>query len=182
MSTPLIRAAHADDIPRILEIYSYYITDTIITFEETLPSLKEMTQRFHEIEKLNMPYLVAAIDGRVQGYAYGGVFRTRVAYRYSVEHSIYLDKDAKGAGLGSLLMEELLKDLEQRDIRQVVAVIGDSQNRASIALHKKFGFTHQGTLPNTGYKFNRWIDTVLMQKELGDGESTQPQKPGLNLG
>lgn len=182
MTTPLIRAAKLDDIARILEIYSYYITDTIITFEETLPSVEEMTRRFQEIATLNMPYLVAEIDGRVQGYAYGAAFRTRVAYRYTVEHSIYLDKDAKGAGLGSLLMEALLKELEARDIRQVIAVIGDSQNTASIALHKKFGFTHEGTLANTGYKFNRWIDTVLMQKELGEGGETQPDKPGLNLG
>ncbi|MDV7340661.1 N-acetyltransferase family protein [Terasakiella sp. A23] len=176
-----IRTAEKSDLPDILDIYSYYIKETVITFEEIIPDLAEMERRFDEIATLNMPYLVCVLNGQIVGYAYGGAFRTRVAYRFSVEHSIYLAKDAQGHGIGSKLMQALITELEKRNIRQLIAVIGDSKNEASIALHKKFGFVHQGTLPATGYKFNRWIDTVMMQKTLGDGDKRDPTGTGLNL-
>lgn len=181
MSSPTIRPATVSDMASIREIYAYYVTDTVITYEETVPDVEEMTRRFHAIQKLGMPYLVAEQDGGVKGYCYGGAFRERIAYRYCVEHAIYLSKDAKGHGIGSLLMGQLLKDLEAAGIRQVIAVIGDLTNHASVALHSKFGFEKIGVLPASGYKFNRWIDTILMQRALGDGAQTPPVGDGLNL-
>lgn len=182
MSTALIRPARLSDIPAIADIYAYYVTDTVITYEETVPDIDEMARRFEEIQKLGMPYLVAEVDDVVAGYAYGGAFRERIAYRYFVEHSIYLLPDAKGHGLGSLLMKDLLDELENAGIRQVIAVIGDLTNAASVALHKKFGFEQIGVLPASGYKFNRWIDTILMQRALGEGAETPPVGAGLKLG
>ncbi|WP_028880257.1 GNAT family N-acetyltransferase [Terasakiella pusilla] len=181
MSSLIVRPATQSDIPAIVDIYTYYVTDTVITYEETVPDITEMTRRFEATLKLGMPYLVAQVDGVVQGYAYGGAFRERIAYRYCVEHAIYLSKDVKGQGIGSLLMEHLLTELEAAGIRQVIAVIGDLTNHASVALHSKFGFEKVGILPASGYKFNRWIDTILMQRSLGAGAQTPPVGDGLNL-
>lgn len=181
MPSILIRPATTADIPAIVDIYAYYVTETVVTYEETVPDVSEMTRRLNATLNLGMPYLVAEVEGVVQGYAYGGAFRERIAYRYCVEHAIYLAKEAKGQGIGSMLIEQLLTQLEAAGVRQVIAVIGDLTNHASVALHSKFEFEKVGILPASGYKFDRWIDTILMQRALGDGAQTPPVGDGLKL-
>jgi L-amino acid N-acyltransferase YncA len=177
----MIRPATRADMACICEIYAYYVENTVITYEEIVPDVDEMQQRFFDIQSHNMPYLVAEIDGVITGYAYASVYRTRPAYRYCVEHSIYLNQDHQGHGVGSQLMEALINSCLPTGIRQMIAVIGDTTNHASVALHEKFGFTHVGILKDSGFKFNRWIDTIIMQRPIGAGATSLPTGKGLNL-
>jgi phosphinothricin acetyltransferase len=181
MTSLIIRDALESDIEAIQAIYAYYVENTVITFEEVVPDTMEMTRRFEGIKSHDMPYLVAELDGEVVGYAYAGVFRTRKAFRFSTEHSIYLKHDCRGQGLGRKMMDALISALEPTGIRQIVAVISDKIDGASVALHKKCGFDHIGIMPDTGYKFDEWIDTVIMQRAINGGGDTPPAGPGLHL-
>ena len=170
----LVRPATVADIPAITAIYRHHVLHGLATFELDPPDAAEMTRRFAEISKLGLPYLAAEIDGRIAGYAYAAVYRARPAYRYTVEDSVYVDNDHAAQGIGSALMPPLIAGCAKAGRRQVIAVIGDSANLGSIRLHEKFGFQRVGMLPAVGFKFGRWVDSVLMQLAVGDGEHTAP--------
>ncbi|MFS4437266.1 N-acetyltransferase family protein [Paracoccaceae bacterium GXU_MW_L88] len=171
----MIREARAGDLPAITGIYAHHVRHGLATYEEVPPDLAEMTRRFEAFLAEGYPYIVWEEDGTLLGYAYGGPFRTRSAYRYLVEDSVYLSPDAQGRGIGSALLAELLIRCEAAGFRQMVAVIGDGNNRPSIALHAKHGFAPIGTLPGTGFKLGQWVDTVIMQRPLGEGKETLPE-------
>jgi L-amino acid N-acyltransferase YncA len=168
MSDPLVRPATADDVAHIAAIYAHHVLNGTATFEIDPPDVEEIARRRSEIEQAGLPFLVAASGDRVLGYAYAGPYRPRPAYRYTVEDSIYIDPAETGRGLGKLLMPELIAACEKAGARQLIAVIGDSENIASVRLHERFGFLHAGALRAVGFKFDRWLDTVLMQRALGN--------------
>jgi L-amino acid N-acyltransferase YncA/putative methionine-R-sulfoxide reductase with GAF domain len=153
-------------MPAITAIYAHHVLHGTATFELDPPDLAEMNKRRLEILDHGLPYLVAELEGAVAGYAYAGLYRTRAAYRFTVEDSIYIHPDFVARGLGKLLMARLLKLCEARGSRQMIAVIGDSLNIASIRLHERFGFRNAGVFEAVGRKFGRWLDTVLMQRAL----------------
>jgi L-amino acid N-acyltransferase YncA len=169
-----IRDSVAGDVPALQSIYAHHVMHGTGSFELEAPTPDEMRRRREDVLGNGFPYLVAtegtAQDARVLGYAYVNFFRTRPAYRFTVENSIYLAPDAHGRGIGKRLLLELLRRCEAAGCRQVVAVIGDSANTGSIALHAACGFRFAGTLRSTGWKFDRWLDTVMMQKDLGPGD------------
>ena len=170
-----LRPATAADLAQITSIYAHHVLHGLASFEIEPPDEAEMRRRFDAIVASGFPYLVAVADGRVLGYAYAGPYRTRPAYRYSVEDSIYVAPDAVGCGLGKRLLCELISACEQRGFRQMLAVIGDSANTASIELHRACGFARAGLLRSVGFKFGRWVDSVLMQRALGDGDRAAPE-------
>ena len=174
MSAPEIRPTIEADLPAITAIYDHAVRYGTATFELVPPDLAEMTRRFNALTEGGFPYFVAELDGRVVGYAYAGAYRPRPAYRFTVENSIYLDPAIHRRGIGLALMQRLIIESEARGFRQMVAVIGDSANAGSIGVHKRTGFTLIGTHPNVGFKFGRWLDTVMMQRSLGEGASTVP--------
>jgi len=175
MSAPVvIRVAAAADIPAVTAIYRHHVLHGLASFETDAPDAAEMAQRRAAVLALGLPYLVAELDGEVAGYAYAAVYRARPAYRYTVENSVYVRHDCTGRRVGSVLLPELIARCEQAGRRQMIAVIGDSQNRGSIRLHEKFGFERIGTLPAVGFKFGRWVDSVLMQRSLGGGGECLP--------
>lgn len=174
MTDPIIRRAASADLPTITKIYDHAVRTGTATFELDSPDLAEMTRRFDSLMDGGFPYLVAARGSEVLGYAYAGPYRPRPAYRFTVENSIYLDPAAQAKGIGTALLRALLAASEQCGHRQMVAVIGDSANLGSIGVHRKTGFEMIGTLHNVGFKFGRWLDTVLMQKTLGEGATTLP--------
>jgi L-amino acid N-acyltransferase YncA len=174
MTSPEIRAAAAADLPAITEIYDHAVRYGTATFELIPPDLTEMTRRFEILMDGGFPYLVAALEGLVVGYAYAGAYRPRPAYRFTVENSVYLQPATHRRGIGLQLLQRLLTESEQRGYRQMIAVVGDSANAGSIGVHTKCGFQMIGTHPNVGFKFGRWLDTVMMQRALGDGGSTLP--------
>ena len=170
----IIRPATPADIPAITTIYAHAVTHGTASFELTPPDETEMTRRMNELIPNGFPYLAAEINGRVAGYAYAGLYRTRPAYRFTLEDSIYVAHDRHGHGVGRALLAALLAESTARGFRQMIAVIGDSEQAASIALHAALGFAYVGTLPSTGFKFGRWLDTVLMQRALGPGSRLPP--------
>ena len=170
----IVRDATDADMSDIQAIYAHHVQEGTASFEEVTPDLGEMMARRDAILGLGLPYLVAELDGRVRGYAYAGRFRPRSAYRHTVEDSIYVAPDATGLRIGSTLLKELIKICEHLKYRQMIAVIGGSANAASIALHRSMGFESAGTLKSTGFKHGRWVDTVLMQRALGQGDSSLP--------
>ncbi len=172
--TPELRYAYAADLPAIADIYAHHVRHGLASFEVDPPSANEMHARFDAIARAGYPYLVACDGARVLGYAYANHYRTRPAYRYSVEDSIYVAPDATGRGIGKALLVRLIAECEARGYRQMLAVIGDSANAPSIELHRACGFTQVGVLPSIGFKFGRWVDSVLMQRPLGQGERTLP--------
>src|SRR5262245_54005962 len=174
MSKPKIRPAALTDIPAITRIYAHAVWHGTATFELEAPDEPEMARRMNELMSGNFPYLVAELGGVLAGYAYAGPYRTRPAYRFTVENSVYIAPEAQRRGIGKALLEELIKTATERGFRLMVAVIGDSGQIASIGLHKATGFNHVGVFENIGYKFDRWVDTVLMQRALGPGASTPP--------
>jgi phosphinothricin acetyltransferase len=174
MSSIEIRPTQESDLPAITAIYAQAVREGTATFELEPPDLAEMTRRFRVLADGSYPYLVALLDGRLAGYAYAGAYRPRPAYRFTVENSVYLDPASHRRGIGARLMERLIADCEARGFRQMIAVIGDSANAASIALHRKCGFELIGTHPNVGLKFGRWLDTVMMQRPLGIGSDDVP--------
>lgn len=171
---PVLRPASPADLPQIQEIYAHHVLTGLASFEETAPDLDEMTKRFQALRAAGYPYLVAEDEGRILGYAYAGAYRARPAYRFSVENSIYVRHDLRRGGIGRLLLPALIDAAAARGYRQMIAVIGDSANAGSIGLHAAFGFSMIGTLPSIGFKFGRWVDSVLMQRSLGEGDTTPP--------
>ncbi|WP_424628955.1 N-acetyltransferase family protein [Bradyrhizobium sp. SYSU BS000235] len=174
MSNPAIRSAAPADIPAITRIYDHEVRTGTATFELTPPDVAEMTRRFTSLQEAGFPYLVATLEGHVVGYAYAGPYRPRPAYRFTVENSVYLAPASHRRGIGTALMIELIAQSEARGYRQMIAVIGDSANAASVALHTRTGFQMIGTHPDVGFKFGRWLDTVMMQRALGAGATTVP--------
>jgi len=177
MSALEIRPTTAADLPTITRIYEHAVLHGTATFELTPPDLAEMTRRFDALIAGSFPYFVAVLDGHVVGYAYAGAYRPRPAYRFTVENSIYLQPAIQGRGVGRKLMQRLIAECEARGFRQMIAVIGDSANAASIGVHARCGFQMIGTHPDVGFKFGRWLDTVMMQLALGEGGSAMPATP-----
>jgi L-amino acid N-acyltransferase YncA len=174
MSPLEIRPTIAADLPAITAIYAQAVLYGTATFELIPPDLAEMTRRFAVLIDGGFPYFVAVLDGRVVGYAYAGAYRPRPAYRFTVENSVYLEPAIHRRGIGLQLLQRLLAESEQRGYRQMIAVIGDSANAGSIGVHTRCGFQMIGTHPHVGLKFGRWLDTVLMQRALGEGATTVP--------
>lgn len=165
---PIIRPATGDDVAAIHAIYAHHVMHGTGTFETEAPSPEAMRSRFNALTGADYPYFVAALDGEVIGFAYAGSFRDRPAYRYTVEDSIYLHPDKRGLGIGRLLLGAVVAGATERGFKQMVALIGDSDNRASIRLHERLGFERTGTMLGVGHKFDRWLDVVIMQRPLGD--------------
>ncbi len=168
----IIRNCQAGDMDAVTRIYAHHVEQSLASFEETAPDVQEMTNRRDAILKKKHPFMVAEIEGKVLGFAYASTFRPRSAYDYTVENSVYVDPGATGQGIGSSLIEELINTCSELGFRQMVAIIGDTENRASIRLHERFGFKQVGLLNGTGFKFGRWVDTVIMQRGLGDGSNS----------
>jgi phosphinothricin acetyltransferase len=169
-----LRDAQIDDIPAITEIYRHHVLHGTASFEEIAPDAVEITNRYQAIRDKGMPYLVATRNEEVVGYCYASTYRPRSAYRHTVENSIYVAANCVGQGVGNLLMAALIERCEAGPWRQMVAAIGDSANKASIRLHQRHGFEMVGTFKKVGYKFGRWIDSVLMQRPLGEDGPTIP--------
>ncbi|PYF02122.1 phosphinothricin acetyltransferase [Rhodopseudomonas faecalis] len=169
-----VRPAAATDLPAITAIYRQAVEQGTASFELTAPSLQEMMRRFATLTEGGFPYLVACSSDELVGYAYAGPYRPRPAYRFTVENSVYLAPAAQRRGIGKQLLRRLIAECEARGYRQMIAVIGDSENAGSIGLHRSLGFTLIGTHPNVGFKFGRWLDSVLMQRALGEGADTVP--------
>jgi L-amino acid N-acyltransferase YncA len=171
----LIRPATAADVPAITAIYGHAVTCGTATFEIDPPDEEQMGERFRALIAGGFPYLAACTeDGRTVGYAYAGPYRTRIAYRHTLEDSIYIDPAFHRRGVGRALLDRLVAESEARGFRQMVAIIGDTAQVASIALHRAAGFRMVGTFEAVGFKFGRWLDTVMMQRALGEGAETVP--------
>jgi phosphinothricin acetyltransferase len=177
MSTPalLIRPSTPADLPAITAIYGWNVLNGTGTFELDAPDETEMARRRDDVLSKGLPWLVVQRDGVVLGYAYANHFRPRKAYRFCLEDSVYLAPEAKGQGLGKLLLAELLGRCEAAGARQMLAVIGDSANLGSIGVHRTLGFEHIGVMKAAGWKFEQWRDVVIMQKALGLGHTAEPQ-------
>jgi len=169
-----IRAGAWHDIAQVQRIYRHHVLHGLASFEIEPPSEAEMVQRWERIVAAGLPYLVAERAGEVFGYAYAGPYRPRPAYRHTVENSIYVRADHAHRGIGRGLLAALIAQCETAGLRQMIAVIGDSGNLSSIELHRRLGFTTIGTLRSVGYKFGRWVDSVLMQRPLGRGDAMPP--------
>ncbi len=169
----LTNATNAD-MPAIQAIYSHHVLHGIATFEVEPPSVAEMEQRYHKVLANGLPYLVASYQGEVVGYCYFSPYRPRCAYRFTLENSVYIAADMQKQGVGFLLMSEAIARVEQQGYRQIIAVIGNSQNIGSLRLHAALGFATVGTLRSVGFKHGQWVDTVMMQKALGDGADSLP--------
>ena len=169
-----IRAATSADLSAITRIYDHAVREGTASFEIEPPDEAEMTRRYRALLEGGYPYLVAELDGRIAGYAYAGAYRTRPAYRWTVEDSVYVDPAASRRGIGRALLDQLIAESTARDFRQMIAVIGDSAQTASIELHRAAGFRLVGTIENVGFKFGRWLDSVIMQRALGKGAASTP--------
>lgn len=172
-----VRDATADDVPAVVDIYTPQVLLHSATFEEVPPTVPEMAARRDGILAAGLPFLVAERDGAILGYAYAGPYRARPAYRHTVENSVYVREGLAGQGIGGALLAALVARCEAGPWRQMVAVIGDSGNAASIALHRRHGFAPVGTLRAVGFKHGRWVDTVLMQRALGAGATDPAPRP-----
>ncbi|MCU0984661.1 MAG: N-acetyltransferase family protein [Acetobacteraceae bacterium] len=177
-AAPHIRASADADLPAIAAIYRHHVTTGLASFEETPPDAEELARRRAAVLGSGLPWLVATdAGGAVLGYAYAGLYRPRSAYRYTVEDSIYVAPGQTGRGVGRALLAALIADTEAKGYRQMMAVIGDSANHASIGVHRACGFIEAGRLRGVGFKFGRWVDSVLMQRALGDGAMGVPAGP-----
>ena len=170
----LIRPAALQDLPAIQSIYAHHVLHGLASFEEEPPPVEEMQRCFEDVTGRGLPYLVAEENGDVLGYGYCTLYRTRSAYRFTLEDSIYVKDGQQGKGIGKALLAELIARCRALNYRQIVAVIGDSANAASIAVHASLGFVRAGNLRSTGYKFGRWVDSVLIQLPLGEGDGSKP--------
>ncbi len=168
MNPATLRPASADDIPAIQAIYAHHVLHGTGTFETEPPDVVEMQRRFATITGRGYPYLVAEYDGAVAGFAYLGPFRERHAYRFTVEDSIYLHPEFLRRGIGRQLLDRLITLATAAGFKQLLALVGDSTNHASVRLHESAGFTHAGTMKDVGHKFDRWLDVVILQRPLGD--------------
>ena len=169
---PAVRSCTLGDLAAVREIYALEVREGTASFELEPPSLAEITARFAAIEAAGLPYLVAEVDAQIAGYAYASPYRPRPAYRYTVEDSVYVARWARRQGVGHALLEAVIERASAQGMRQMVAIIGDSAHTASIELHARAGFRLVGTLEHVGWKFGRWLDTVIMQRPLGPGAGT----------
>ena len=175
---PNLRPATTADIPAIAAIYRPAVLHGTASFELDPPGEEEMHRRFRAITDAGFPYIVAEIDGRVAGYAYANAYRTRPAYRFTVENSVYIAPDAQGKGIGRALLAALIETCTAQGFRLMVAIIGDSANFASINLHRRAGFKFCGTIHSVGYKFGLWLDSVIMELPLGEQDKSAPPQGG----
>ncbi len=172
--SPLIRPAKTSDIPAIARIYAHAVENGTASFELEPPDETEMARRMRALLDGRFPYFVAEIDGKIAGYAYASLYRTRPAYRFTVEDSVYVAPDMHRRGVGKVLLEKLIETCTAMGFRQMIAVIGDSDQAASIGVHRACGFEPAGNLKNIGWKFGKWLDTPLMQLALGPGATKKP--------
>ena len=172
---PHIRASRDADVATITAIYAHHVLHGTGTFETEPPSATDMAARRADVLGKGLPYLVAEHDGQVLGFAYCNWFKPRPAYRYSAEDSVYILDSARGQGLGHLLLSALCEAAQAAGVRKMLAVVGDSANAGSIGLHRACGFNHAGTLRSVGWKFGTWLDVVLMEKPLGEGDASPPE-------
>lgn len=177
----IVRAATADDAEALAAIYGHHVLHGFGTFEEEPPSPAEMETRRAAVAARGLPYLVAEDGEKVLGFAYAGPFRPRQAYRYTLEDSVYIAPEAIGKGVGRAVLSAVIAACEAIGVRQLVAVIGDSGNAASIGLHRSLGFVDAGVGKSFGFKHGRWLDIVWMQKALNGGDETAPDTPGVRL-
>ena len=169
-----IRPATPEDLQAVHAIYAHHVLKGLASFEEVPPPRDEIARRHKEVTGSGLPWIVAQYGDAVVGYGYCALYRTRSAYRYSLEDSIYVRHDMHGQGIGKLLLAELIRRCEGLGYRQLIAVIGDSAHAASIKLHASAGFLRVGTLRSVGFKFGRWVDSVIMQRPLGPGDGAKP--------
>jgi phosphinothricin acetyltransferase len=170
----LVRPAAPADLPAIQAIYAHHVLHGLASFEEVPPSVEEMRRRYDDVARQGLPYLAAEEKGEILGYGYCTLYRTRSAYRYTLEDSIYVKQGFHGKGIGKAVLKELIARCAALNYRQIIAVIGDSANAGSIRLHASLGFVRAGLLRATGFKFGRWVDSVYMQLPLGAGDGTKP--------
>ncbi len=170
-----MRPARPADLAAIQSIYAHHVLHGLASFEEEAPSVEEIERRYRDVTARGLPYLVAELGDVIAGYGYCGPYRARSAYRFALEDSVYVRHDMTGRGVGRHLLEELIRRCEDLGYRQIIAVIGDSNNAASIGVHAACGFLRVGTLRSVGFKFGRWVDSVLMQRALGAGAAAMPR-------
>lgn len=175
----VVRDAADGDMADVQRIYAHHVLNGLATFEEMPPTVDEMRSRRDAVLAAGLPYLVAEVDGRVVGYAYATSYRPRPAYRHTIEDSVYVSEGLHGRGIGVALLQGLIARAEAGPWRQMLAVIGNSGNAGSIALHRRLGFRPAGTLTSVGFKLGQWVDTVLMQRPLGPGASALPAEGEL---
>lgn len=177
----IVREATEADAPALAAIYGDAVLHGFGTFEEEPPTPADMDGRRRALQDQGLPYLVAEEDGRVLGFAYAGPFRPRAAYRYTLEDSVYVAPEAKGKGVGRTVLTAIIQACETLGVRQLMAVIGDSENAGSIGLHRALGFEQTGVGRSVGFKHGRWVDIVHMQKPLNGGDALGPSGPGVKL-
>jgi len=169
-----VRPAAPQDLPAIQAIYAHHVLNGLASFEEVPPPVEEMRRRYEEVVRQGLPYLAAEEKGEILGYGYCTLYRTRSAYRYTLEDSIYVKQGFQGKGIGKAVLTELIARCAALNYRQIIAVIGDSANAGSIRLHASLGFVRAGLLRSSGFKFGRWVDSVYMQLPLGAGDGAKP--------
>ncbi|WP_088348052.1 MULTISPECIES: GNAT family N-acetyltransferase [Rhodomicrobium] len=169
-----VRDLRSADLEAVTRIYAHHVAHGTGTFDEVAPSLAEMAEKYETLRAAGLPWLIAEADGDILGYAYAAPFRTRTAYRFTLEDSVYIAPGAQRRGVGRALLAALIARCEALGYRQLLAVIGDSENHGSVGLHRALGFTHTGTSKSVGLKFGRWLDVVFMQLSLGEGDKTPP--------
>lgn len=177
----IVRDYVPGDLPALTRLYGRHVLEGTASFEYAPPSEAEMAERLEAVEAMGLPRLVAGLDGRFAGYALATPFRPRAGYRFTAEDAVYVESELQGRGVGRALLEALAARCEALGLRQLTAVIGDSGNRASIALHRRCGFVEAGRLRDIGWKQDGWRDVVLMQRALGPGAAAPPEAPGLRL-
>ncbi|MCW2237782.1 GNAT family N-acetyltransferase [Azospirillum canadense] len=179
MTSPLtLRDARVEDVPAFQRIYAHHVLHGVGTFEEEPPDAAEMDTRFRAITGAGLPWLVAERDGVVLGYAYGSAYHVRSAYRFTIQDSVYVAEEARGQGVGRAVLQALIDRCTDLGYRQMVALVGGTENAGSIGLHTAMGFRTCGVVEAVGLKFGRWLDLVMMQKELGAGRSDVPTGAG----
>lgn len=178
----IIRPSTEGDGEALAAIYGHHVLHGFGSFEETPPTAEEMINRRANVIALGLPHVVAEADGRVLGYAYASAYRPRIGYRYTAEDSVYVAPDAIGKGVGRAVLAEVIRACTEKGLRQIIAVIGDSGNQASIGLHAALGFEPAGVLRSVGFKHGRWVDSCFMQLSLNGGDTLPPDNPGLKLG
>jgi len=178
----IIREIEEGDLAAVTAIYGHHVLTGFGSFEQTAPTVEDMTRRVAAVRALGLPWRVAEVGDEVLGYAYASAFRPRPGYRFTVEDSVYVAPHAAGRGAGRALLTSVIDTCEAMGLRQMLAVIGDSGNAASIGLHRSLGFEQTGLARSVGFKHGRWVDIVSMQRALGAGDGTQPVGAGLRLG
>lgn len=176
MTDLILRDARDDDMPAVQAIYAHHVLHGTASFELEPPTLEQMLQRRADIHANGLPYRVAEHEGEIVGYAYATLYRPRPAYRFTVEDSVYVREGMAGLGIGQRLLETVIQQCTDDGRRQMVAIIGNSENVASIRLHERLGFRKVGVFESVGFKHGRWLDTVIMQRELGEGASSTPHR------